>query len=83
MLNMKEETFYGAMLMIHNGKRCIYQGVFKITLWMDGTQCGNFRIFPSLEFYVKSILENLEVLKLLIFAISGILKFVNLVDFSL
>ena len=37
MLNMKGKTFYGAMLMIHNGKRCIYQGVFKITLWMDGT----------------------------------------------
>ena len=27
-------------------------------------QCGNFRIFLSLRFYVKSILENLEVLKL-------------------
>ena len=28
------------------------------------TQCGNFRIFLSLRFYVKSILEILEVLKL-------------------
>jgi len=27
-------------------------------------QCGKFRIFLSLRFYVKSILENLEVLKL-------------------
>ena len=62
MLNMKGKTFYGAMLMIHNGKRCIYQGVFKITLWMDGTQCGNFRILLSLKFHVKSFLENLEAL---------------------
>ena len=28
------------------------------------TQCGNFKIFLSLRFYVKSILENLEVRKL-------------------
>ena len=28
------------------------------------TQCGNFRIFPSLRFYVKSILGILEVQKL-------------------
>ena len=27
-------------------------------------QCGNFMIFPSLRFYVKSGLENLDVLKL-------------------
>ena len=27
-------------------------------------QCGNFMIFLSLRFYVKSILEDLEVLKL-------------------
>ena len=27
-------------------------------------QCGNFMIFLSLKFYVKSILKNLEVLKL-------------------
>ena len=26
-------------------------------------RCENFRIFPSLRFYVKSILDNLEVLK--------------------
>ena len=29
------------------------------------TQCGKLRIFLSLRFYVKSILENVEVLKLL------------------
>ena len=28
------------------------------------THCGNLRIFLSLRFYVKSILESLEVLKL-------------------
>ena len=33
------------------------------------TQCGNFRIFQSLRFYVKSMLENLEVLKTAVFAI--------------
>ena len=27
-------------------------------------QCGNFRIFTLFTFYVKSILENLEVVKL-------------------
>ena len=36
------------------------------------TQCGNFRIFPSLKFYVKSILENLEVLKLPFLPIFGL-----------
>ena len=46
-------------------------------------QCGNFRIFLSLRFYVKSILENLEVLKLLGFVILGALNYVNVVDFSL
>ena len=47
------------------------------------TQCGNFRIFLALRFYVKSILENLEVLYLLLFAILGTLNFVNLVNFTL
>ena len=28
------------------------------------TQCGNFRIFLSFRFYVKSILDNAEVLKM-------------------
>ena len=47
------------------------------------TQCGNFKIFLSLRFYVKSILENLEVDKLLFFAILEALNFANLVFFSL
>ena len=47
------------------------------------TQCGNVRIFPPLIFYVKSILENLKVLKLSFFAILGALRFVNLVNLSL
>ena len=33
--------------------------------------CGNFRIFLSLRFYVKSILENIEVLKLLFLPFLG------------
>ena len=39
------------------------------------TQCGNFKIFLQLRFYVKSILENLEVLKLPFIAISWALIF--------
>ena len=31
---------------------------------LNKSQCGNFRIFLSFSFYVKSILKNLEVLKL-------------------
>ena len=34
------------------------------------TQCGNFRIFQSLRFYVKSILDNLDA----VFATLGALK---------
>ena len=33
------------------------------------SMCGNFRIFLSLRFYVKSIIENLEVMKLPFIAI--------------
>ena len=47
------------------------------------TQCGNVRIFPPLIFYVKSILENLKVLKLSFFAIFEIQKIVDLVNYSL
>ena len=50
---------------------------------MKHVQCGNCRISLSLRFYVKSILENPEVLKLLGFAILGALNYVNVVDFSL
>ena len=42
-----------------------------------GSQCGNLRIFLSLKFYVKSILENLEVLKLPFLPLLGALKFDN------
>ena len=40
-------------------------------------------IFQSLKFYVKSILKDVEVVKLPFFAILGVLNFVDLVDFSL
>ena len=33
--------------------------------WVRTAQCGKMRIFPLLRFYVKSILENLDTLKLL------------------
>ena len=46
-------------------------------------QCGNFRIFLSLRFYVKSILEHIEVLKLPFFAILGALNVDNLVNLRL
>ena len=47
------------------------------------SQCGNFMIFPSLRFYVKSTLENVKGLKIPIFAILGALNYINLVIFSL
>ena len=47
------------------------------------TQCGNFRIFLSFRFYVKSIFENQELVKLPFFANFGDLNFVNLVNISL
>ena len=43
----------------------------------------NFRNFLSFTFYVKSILKNLEVLKIADFAIFGALNYVQLVNFSL
>ena len=46
-------------------------------------QCGNYIIFPSLRFYVKSILQNLDARKLPFFAILKSLNFVQLMDFSL
>ena len=45
--------------------------------------CGKFRIFLSLRFYVKSILENLREPKTFFFALFGALNFANLVNFSL
>ena len=50
---------------------------------VQSAQCGNFKIFLSFRFYVKSILENLEVVKVPFFAILGALNFVDLVNFSL
>ena len=46
-------------------------------------QCGNFSIFLSLRFYVKSIVEILEVLKMPFFVILETLHFDFLVHFSL
>ena len=43
--------------------------------FMTRTQCGNFRIFLSFRFYVKSTLKNVEVLKLPSFAIFPNLRF--------
>ena len=50
---------------------------------IESSQCENVMIFLSFRFYVKSILDNLEVLKLPFFAIFVPLNFVNLVNFSL
>ena len=41
----------------------VFLGFFRI--FGHFSQCGNFRIFLSFRFFVKSILEKLEVLKLL------------------
>ena len=47
------------------------------------TLCGKLVIFLSPRFYVKSILENLKLLKVPFFAILGALYFVYLLNFSL
>ena len=54
-------------------------------IWVSETRCcGNFRIFLSLRFYVKSILENLcRTSKTPVFSIFGALNFVNLLNASL
>ena len=39
-----------------------------------GTQWGNFRISLSFRFYVKSILENLELLRIPFFTLLGVLN---------
>ena len=41
------------------------------------THCGNSRIFLSLRFYMKSILKNLEVVKLPFFQHLRVLNFVD------
>ena len=47
-------------------------------------KCGNFRIFLTFRFYVKSILENIKVQKMLFFfVILGGSEFLILVNFSL
>ena len=45
-------------------------------------QCGNFRIFQSLRFYVKSILGILEVQILQFLAIFWVMNFANFWNFS-
>ena len=40
-----------------------------LTILREITQCVHFRIFLSLRFCVKSIMENLDVLELLFFGI--------------
>ena len=42
------------------------------TIVGNGSQCGNFRIFLSFRFYVKSTLENLEVPTLLFWTFLGL-----------
>ena len=40
------------------------QQISEFSILLIFTQCGNLGIFPSLRFYVKSILVSLEVLKM-------------------
>ena len=61
-----------------------YRLAFKVvTIAVYSPQFGNFRIFLSLMIYVKSILKNLEVLKMPYVPFYGALKFVYLVKFIL
>ena len=55
------------------GKRCSFLR----------SQCGNFMIFLSLRFYVKSNLGEARSSKTAVFAIFEALNFVDLVNFSL
>ena len=48
---------------------------YYLFIWVTFAQCGNFMIFLSLRFYVKTILENLEVQNLLFFTHLGALNF--------
>ena len=50
---------------------------------ISNAQCGNFMIFISLRFYVKSIFEYSRSAKTAFFAILGAVNFVNLVNISL
>ena len=43
-------------------------------------RCGNFKIFLSLRFYVKSFLENLEAMKVQLLAIVRALNCIYLVE---
>ena len=56
--------------------------LIEVSLEKTGRQCGNFRIFQLFRFYMKSILEDLEVLKMPIFAMFGALNFVNFGTFQ-
>ena len=47
------------------------------------SQCGNFKIFVSLRFYVKFNFVDSRSAKTSIFAILGAVNFVNLENFSL
>ena len=49
----------------------------------QSANCGIYRIFLLFRFYVKSKLENLGVVNLLFFVISGAMNFVDLVTFNL
>ena len=51
------------LLYSRKGKKFVY--ISADCLQSNTSQCGNFIIFLSLRFYVKSILGNLEVPKLL------------------
>ena len=81
-LQDEEETKKGINYQF-NGK-FLFDGIFfvrffvnstsnlkKAIMQIESTQCENVMIFLSFRFYVKSILDNLEVLKLPFFAIFG------------
>ena len=54
------------------------------TTLLSDPQCRNLRNFLSLRFYVKSILENLEIPKLLFLPFKGeALNFGHLLNFSI
>ena len=76
---MERETLYSVAKHVRLQYLLHMWAIFSVA----NSQCGNFMIFLLLRFYVKSILRVLGLPKLPFFAISGVVNFVNLVNFNL
>ena len=55
---------YFSFLKVFKHKHSVCESSLSMLMQGNLEQCGNFKIFLSFRFYVKSTLENIEVLKL-------------------